>query len=256
MSNSSVRIVFIVPYRDRETQRQFYDKHMRYIMEDAPRESWEVLYIHQVDTRTFNRGGMKNIGFLTARAKWPDTYRNMTLVFNDVDIMPIVKGLIQYETTPGVVKHFYGFSHTLGGIVSITGGDYEKTGGFPNFWAWGYEDNMFQYRVLKAGLRIDRDTFYAIYNKNFIMLHDGMHRSINKKEYDEYKRETNEGFQNITGLQYTEDTATFLSGSTVVNVTGFSTGRDENIKTRQTHDLRNGSRPFAEKKRLVGMNFY
>ena len=249
-------IVFIVPYRDRETQRQFYDKHMRYIMEDFPRESWEVLYIHQADTRSFNRGAVKNIGFLIARSKWPNDYQNITLVFNDVDIMPIVKGFIQYDTVPGTVKHFYGFNHTLGGIVSIKGSDYEKTGGFPNFWAWGYEDNLFQYRVMTSNIKIDRNTFYTIYNKNFIMLHDGLCRNINRKEYEEYAKETSEGFNNIVGLRYTEDTTTFGSGSTVINVSYFSTGREEAVHLRKVHDLRNGSRPFAEKKKLVGMNFF
>lgn len=248
-------IVFIVPYRDRETQRQFYDKHMRYIMEDAPRDSWKVIYIHQEDGRSFNRGAMKNIGFLIARDKWPNEYRDITLVFNDVDIMPIVKGFIQYETTQGVVKHFYGFRHTLGGIVSIKGGDYEKTGGFPNFWAWGYEDNMFQYRVIKNGLTINRDAFSPIYNKNYIMLHDGLMRDINKQEYDVYKKETAEGFQNIVGLQYSEDYTLFPEGSIVINVSGFNTGRSEAVHLRKAHDLRNGSRPFMAKKRVVGMNF-
>lgn len=240
------KIVFIVPYRNRETQREFFDRHMRYIMEDEPRESWEVLYIHQCDSRSFNRGAVKNIGFLVAKQKWPNDYARMTLVFNDVDIMPIVKGLIQYTTVPGVVKHFYGFTHTLGGIVSICGSDYERTLGFPNFWAWGYEDNMFQYRVIKTkGLSIDRTSFYLLYDKNFIMLHDGTLREVNKSEFNEYARTTSEGHHSITNLIYTEDKATFASGSTVINVSGFNTGREENLQTRRPHDLREGSRPFS-----------
>jgi hypothetical protein len=248
MTQAPPSIVFIVPYRNRETQREFFDRHMRYILEDIPRESWEVLYIHQCDTRSFNRGAVKNIGFLVVKQKWPNDYANMTLVFNDVDIMPITKGLVNYPTQPGVVKHFYGFTHTLGGIVSIRGADFERTLGFPNFWAWGYEDNMFQFRVIKTnGMQVDRSKFYPLYDKNFIMLHDGTLREVNKGEFDEYARTTTEGYHSIRELVYTEDTTSFAAGSTVVNVSKFNTGREENIKTRRTHDLTQGSRPFSNK---------
>lgn len=253
------QIVFIVPYRNRETQQQFYDKHMRYIMEDVPRESWEVLYIHQADNRSFNRGAIKNIGFLVVREKWPNEYRDMTLVFNDIDIMPIVKNLIQYQTVPNMVKHFYGFTNTLGGIVSIRGSDFERIMGFPNFWAWGYEDNMLQYRVLtSSGMVIDRSTYYPIYNKNFIMLHDGMAREVNRGEFDEYKKLTTEGYHSINGLKYTEDANSFpLGGSTIVHVHEFSTGRNENTSVRKVHDLRNGARPFEDvKKRHTRMGMF
>jgi hypothetical protein len=42
------------------------------------------------------------------------------------------KNLINYATTVGNIKHFYGFTFTLGGIVSITGEDFEKMNGYLN----------------------------------------------------------------------------------------------------------------------------
>jgi hypothetical protein len=47
------------------------------------------------------------------------------------------KNLINYATTVGNIKHFYGFTFTLGGIVSITGEDFEKMNGYLNLWSLG-----------------------------------------------------------------------------------------------------------------------
>jgi hypothetical protein len=190
--------------------------------------------------------------------KYPNNYKNITLVFNDIDTMPQTKNTIQYQTQKGIVKHFYGYIHTLGGIVSMNAGDFEETNGFPNYWSWGYEDNMLQYRVLTTnGMGIDRSKYYPIYDKNFIMLHDGVAREVNRKEFDEYKKMTTEGYQSITGLKYTEDANLFAPGSTIINVHEFNTGRNENTTARKMHDLRKGSRPFEETKtrRTVNMFF-
>ena len=135
------KIVFIIPYRDREQQLHFFRRQMKHVLEDMDEKDYEIYFIHQADKRSFNCGAMKNIGFLYVRNKYPHHYKSITLVFNDVDTMPFSKNFLQYQTKPGVVKHFYGFTFTLCGIVSITGGDFERVNGFPNFWEWGYEDN-------------------------------------------------------------------------------------------------------------------
>ena len=57
-------IIFIVPYRHRRQHRKFFTNYIEIIMEDYPRDSWEYYFSHQVDDRPFNRGAMKNIGFI------------------------------------------------------------------------------------------------------------------------------------------------------------------------------------------------
>ena len=208
-------IIFIVPYRDRQKQYEFFAKHMKMVLEDYDESSYKILYIHQQDNREFNRGAIKNIGFITVKNMYPNDYSDITLVFNDVDTMPYTKNFLDYKTTHGIVKHFYGFQFTLGGIVSITAGDFEKVNGFPNFWAWGYEDNMLQSRILKAGITIDRSHFYNILDPNILHFPEGITRNINRTEYDAFRADTTEGVNSIQNIvsQYDEATG-FVNVST------------------------------------------
>ena len=130
----------------------------------------------------FNRGAMKNIGFIAMAHKYPNDYKNITYVFNDVDTVPFTKGVLNYDTQHGIVKHFYGYEFALGGIFSIKGSDFEKSGGFPNFWAWGCEDNIMQNRVIKCGLNIDRSNYYQIGFPAILQMFEGLHRTISKQE--------------------------------------------------------------------------
>ena len=232
-------LIFIVPYRNREKQYEFFSNHMKVILEDMPPSSYKILYLHQKDDREFNRGAMKNIGFITVKNMYPNDYQNITLVFNDIDIMPYTKNFLNYFTTPGTVKHYYGFKFTLGGIVSINAADFEKINGFPNFWAWGYEDNLLQTRVLKAGMTIDRNQFYPILDPNMLHFSEGITRNINRTEYDLYQSNTLEGINSITNIQQTYNETTGF-----VDISYFYTPREENKAFTQNYDLRNGAAPF------------
>ncbi len=236
------KLVFIIPYRDREEQKKFYQRHMKTILEDTPESDYKIFFIHQNDKRNFNRGALKNIGFLYVRNLYPNDYKNITIVFNDVDIMPLNKNFIDYKTTIGVIKHFYGFTFTLGGIVSITGADFEAINGFPNFWAWGYEDNALQHRAIRKGIHIDRSRFFPIMDKNFIILHDGTTRVVNKNEFDRYVNSTSEGINSINRLSYTIDE----TDNTLININTFETGTTSQIESsNKIHNLKDGPKPFG-----------
>jgi hypothetical protein len=153
--------------------------------------------------------------------------------------MPRLKNLIDYNTEVGKIKHFYGQLNTLGGIVSIKGADFEKTLGYPNFWSWGYEDNMIQIRAIRAGLTIDRTTFFATGNPNIIQLNENNNRIVNRDEFNRYINYTNEGFGSISDLVYDIDESTKF-----VNVTQFKTDVDNNPSRNEMYDLRRGNRPF------------
>ena len=153
--------IFIVPYRNRQEDKRLFDQHIKYLLEDLPDNTYKIFFVHQNDSKPFNRGAMKNIGFLAVRAEYPDNYRDITLIFNDIDTYPVKKNSINYDTVRGTIKHFYGFKFALGGIFAITGHDFEACGGFPNYWGWGLEDSVIQKAALSCNLKINRDNFFV-----------------------------------------------------------------------------------------------
>lgn len=239
--NKSVpKLVFIVPYRNREAHYKVFSSTMKTVLEKT-NIPYKIFYVHQTDDRSFNRGAMKNIGFLVVKSLYPADYADITLVFNDIDTMPTSGTVLDYETQHGNIKHFYGFDYTLGGIVSIKAIDFERLNGFPNFWAWGYEDNLLQTRAKTKGMRIDRDVFYKIFDPRIIHLVDSPIREVNREEYDRFLNNTTEGIDSITNLNYKINDETGF-----VDVFQFDTRINENIEKRADYDLRNGPAPFKD----------
>jgi hypothetical protein len=203
MTQQFPKKVFIVPYRNRAQHKFFFSKYMSFILENE--DDYEIYFSHQCDARTFNRGATKDIGFLAVKDKYPDHYKNINFIFNDVDTIPFNK-IFDYETNEGVVKHFYGFKYALGGIIVIKGSDFEKINGFPCFWGWGMEDNALQKRCDAYGLKIDRSVFYNIGSPEILQLFDGISRIISKKDPWRGEHDTGiDGLKTIHQLKYTID---------------------------------------------------
>lgn len=219
--------IFIVPYRNRAQHKFFFSKYMSFILED--KEDYEIYFSHQCDARTFNRGAVKNIGFIAARNKYPEHYKDITFIFNDVDTMPFNK-IFNYETTHGVVKHYYGFKYALGGIVVMKGSDFERTNGFPCFWGWGMEDNVLQKRCERLGIKIDRSVFYNIGSPEILQLFDGISRIISKKDPWRGDHDNGiDGLKTITQLKYLIDDKSDNPNDNIFVV------HNDNIKTINIH---------------------
>ena len=200
-------------------------------MEDYKKEDYEIYFSHQFDLRPFNRGAMKNIGFLAMKQKYPNDYKNITFVFNDVDTMPYKKNLLDYYTSDGIVKHYYGYEFALGGIFSIKGKDFERINGFPNMWGWSMEDNMIQERVLKNGLIIDRSNFFKLGARSILQFTDGITKMINKKEIAGFlNKDYPHGLNSITKLN-------FELSNELINVKNFETETDANSQKYEKHDI-------------------
>jgi hypothetical protein len=177
---------------------------------------------------------------LAVKDKYPNDYQNITFVFNDIDTLPF-SNIFDYQTIHGNVKHFYGFKYALGGIVSLTGADFEATNGYPNFWGWGMEDNVLQKRCESTKLQIDRSHFYPIGSPDILQLFDGVSRLINKKDPWRATHDNGiDGIQTIYKLSYDinsesknplDNIHTVISDKIfVINIDTFMTG------TRFEHD--------------------
>jgi len=195
--------VFIVPYRNRIQHKFFFSKYMSFLLEDN--KDYEIYFSHQCDARTFNRGAVKNIGFLAVKNKYPEHYKDITFIFNDIDTVPFYK-IFDYQTTHGVVKHYYGFKYALGGIVVMKGADFERINGYPCYWGWGMEDSTLQKRCERHGLFIDRTNFYEIGKPQILQLFDGVSRIISKQDpWRSEKDDGVDGLRTITKLNFTID---------------------------------------------------
>ena len=250
--------VFIVPYRNRPQHKFFFSKYMSFILED--KDDYEILFSHQCDARTFNRGASKNIGFIAVKNKYPQHYKDITIIFNDVDTIPFTK-IFDYDTTQGVVKHYYGYKYALGGIVVIKGGDFEKINGFPCYWGWGMEDNALQKRCERYNIAIDRSTFYNIGSPQILQLFDGISRIISKKDPWRMEHDNGlDGLKTITKLSYTIDSVSqnpndniFTVNNpkiSIINITTFLTHVRFEQDQYYNYDLREPKRKIMNPDRI------
>jgi len=235
--------IFIVPYRDRQEHKARFDEFFERL---KAHKGWSasdvrIVYSHQCDTRLFNRGAVKNIGFLAMQQEYPEDWPNITFVFHDVDSIPSTPDLFRYETIQGTVSHYYGYKFALGGMFAIKGIDFAATGGFPNFWGWGLEDNVINERALACGLKIDRSEFVPIKDTRVWRPFDGYIRNPSNREVAMYKfKEQLDGFNDIRSLA-------FNCADEYVNITEFETPRTPELGEMSAIDIRS---PYAGKVRV------
>ena len=222
--------IFIIPYRDREAHKAIFLNHMKHILKDE--NDYMIIFCHQQDKRKFNRGAMKNIGFLYAKKTYLN-WENITFIFHDIDYLPYKK-MFDYETKVGVVTHFYGLKYAFGGIFAIKGKDFEKVDGFPNYWGWGFEDNKIRMKWINMGGHIEYRNFKHITDKSVVKLdssnigHEKRIVGVYNLSYAENKND-NSGLKTIHNLQYGIEK--IEDNVIIINVTNFKTER--NIKNEK-----------------------
>jgi len=235
--------IFIIPYRNRLKD---LNRFLLKFNEIKKAKNWdntdvELYFSHQKDNRLFNRGAVKNIGFLAMKQKYSNTYQDKTFIFHDVDTVPITGDLLPYATSLGIVSHYYGYEMTLGGIFAIKGKDFERTGGFPNFWGWGFEDNCIYDRCIKNGLIINRNIFYKIQDKEIIQNLYSIKRKMSKREMNIYKYETPDTINDLKDIKYNINYV-YSFDFYMIDISNFTVLRQIHTDEFYDYDLRNGSK--------------
>ncbi len=177
-----MKLGIIVPYRDRKAHfRQFVPHVSQYFARDKLDKEidYRVLFVEQTAQKPFNRGLLKNIGFLLLEKETD------YICFHDIDYLPIWAdysavnrptaivwyGAERRPIAPGksdrVLQH--SLEHFYGGAVLIDNKSFRSVDGYANdYWGWGYEDLDLKSRFDQRGVTWDRrkGTYMALDHDN------------------------------------------------------------------------------------------
>jgi hypothetical protein len=150
------RLGIVVPYRNREQHLNVFVPHMRaYFARDvvAREIPYRVTIVEQEAGLPFNRGAMKNIGYLLASEDSDYT------AFHDVDYLPIWADYSYVPIFTGIA--WYGDaikidpSKFFGGVVLVPNSVFAQANGYSNmYWGWGFEDEDLLYRIGSTGMGV------------------------------------------------------------------------------------------------------
>lgn len=168
------RLSIIIPYRDRPEQLARFVPHLvTYFQRDKLDKDipWRLTIVEQEPGKPFNRGLIKNAGFLLTEAN-ADYF-----CFHDVDYLPIWADYRYCERPARLL--WYGAEATpfdparpermaadratfFGGVVMFNKADFRRVNGYSaGYWGWGYEDTELRLRCEAEGLGCEhRDGTY------------------------------------------------------------------------------------------------
>ena len=159
--NFERHLKIVVPYRDREEHLRDFLPHLLDYM-DCREISYHIVIAEQEKGLPFNRGAMKNIGFLQGG---PSDYT----CFHDVDYLPLnadyswtdnpaCLALVGAEGRPinveGSTRRIQLKSASFfGGAVLMADALFRQVDGYSNdYWGWGFEDTDLARRFDTAGV--------------------------------------------------------------------------------------------------------
>ncbi len=197
---------FIIPYRNRKEHLDEFIRRFTGYLNGKDIDA-QFFIIHQINPQEFNRGALKNIGFLEVCKIRPDGL----FIFHDVDTYPTYWGSINYDAKPGEFKRpvMNSSPENLGLICSCWKGEFEKTNGFANYWGWGSEDVALYFRAKKLGIYINennminyKDTRYVINLEHY--------RNVEKEHFHTAKngnllsleKKTGDNSNGLTNIEY------------------------------------------------------
>jgi hypothetical protein len=196
---------FIIPYRNRKEHLDEFIRRFTDILKDKDIDA-QFYIIHQMNPKEFNRGALKNIGFLEACKSRPDGL----FIFHDVDTTPTYWGSIKYEANKGQFRRpvLNTGPENLGLICSCWKNEFEETNGFPNYWGWGSEDSVLYFRAKNLGIHIDEANAIHYTDTRYI---------INLEHYRNAEKQHTDGEKNGLLLKLEKQTKNSSNGISNIN---------------------------------------
>jgi hypothetical protein len=197
---------FIIPYRNRKEHLDEFIKRFTDMLKDKDIDA-QFYIIHQMNPKEFNRGALKNIGFMEVCKTRPDGL----FIFHDVDTYPTYWGSINYEAKPGEFRRpvVNMGDDNLGLICSCWKDEFERTNGFANYWGWGSEDTVLYYRAKRLGININQtniinrlDTKYVINREHYRSAEKERAFGIKNGDLMMKERQTGDNSDGITNIDY------------------------------------------------------
>ncbi len=163
--NPARHLKVVIPYRDREEHLAQFLPPLREYLDDAG-ISHHIVIAEQAEGLPFNRGAIKNAGFLLGGA-------SDYTCFHDVDYLPLnadygwteepaCLALVGAEGRPVAINgttrrlqlNMAGF---FGGAVLVPDALFRQVDGYSNdYWDWGFEDTDMARRFAAAGIATSR----------------------------------------------------------------------------------------------------
>lgn len=149
-----MNLTIVIPFsQDRENQ-------LKELLPQLP-EHTKVIVVEQLNKEIgFNRGLMKNIGFLYSHTDY--------VCFHDVDYIDINVDYTEVETPTSLANYHLSNYNFFGGVVLMKSEHFNKCNGYSNlYFQWGLEDDDLLRRLRNEGL--DKQNRFGEFN---ILNHD------------------------------------------------------------------------------------
>lgn len=195
----------------------------------APSGQFHIYVVEQSDdSRKFNIGKLKNVGFVIARR---DGYG--TFVLSDVDMIPDCKLLPWYRRYPDrpihlaargtrytreMSKKFKGGRTFLGAVAAFNAVDFTMANGYPNdYWGWGGDDDELLQRLHDVGLEVQIPLEGAVLDLEMMRVKEKMkllkaeHGRFDKRNDARKKHELSWRSNGLSSLEYKVLGRTLLS---------------------------------------------
>lgn len=145
------KLGIVVPYRDREQHLERFVPHMENFLSGM---NYEIVIAEQPDGLSFNRGLMKNLGFLFLESRCDQ------VCFHDIDMLPVRSDYSPTEQPILLADEVEAFGYNrpynnfFGGVIMFPSSQFRMINGYCNdYWGWGVEDDDLKRRCLEKKIK-------------------------------------------------------------------------------------------------------